>query len=172
MPKYDLYIETDRLILRPFTLADIEPSYIMNLDSEVSKYTGDGGIVSKEEIERRITEDVLGDYEKHGYGRLAVQLKNGDSFIGFAGLKYLPDLDEIDLGYRLTKENWGKGLATEACKAIINFGFHTLKINRMVALVLPGNKASIHVLKKVGFTFEKEIIEDGELAHQYFLTSK
>ena len=68
----------------------------MNLDAEVSKYTGDGGVVSKEEIERRITENVLGDYKKYGYGRLAVELKEENKFIGFTGLKYLDDMDEVD----------------------------------------------------------------------------
>ena len=82
-----LYLETDRLLLRPFTEQDIEPAYRMNLDRDVSAYTGDGGVVSREEIERRITEDVLGDYQKYGYGRLAVELKAEGSFIGFAGLK-------------------------------------------------------------------------------------
>ena len=71
----DLIIETERLLIRPFSLDDIEPSYAMNLDIEVSKYTGDGGVVSKKEIRRRIIEDVFGDYEKHGFGRLALNLK-------------------------------------------------------------------------------------------------
>lgn len=92
----DLYIETDRLIIRPFTLADIEPPYQMNLDEEVSRYTGDGGVVSKQEIERRITENVFSDYEKFGYGRLAVELKEEHVFIGFTGLKYLNDMDVVD----------------------------------------------------------------------------
>jgi len=75
MSTIHLHIETDRLLIRPFTMEDRAPSYKMNLDADVSKYTGDGGVVSKEEIERRITENVLGDYEKYGVGRLAVELK-------------------------------------------------------------------------------------------------
>ena len=165
----NLIIETNRLLLRPFILKDIEASYEMNLDAEVSKYTGDGGIVSKEEIERRIIGDVFGDYKKYGFGRLAVTLKGQNKFIGFAGLKYLADRDEVDLGYRLMRKYWGKGLATEAAKACVNYGFESLELNKIIALVLPENTASIRVLEKLGFEYKKEIIEDLQKAKLYAL---
>ena len=140
-----LIIETERLLIRPFSLDDIEPSYAMNLDIEVSKYTGDGGVVSKKEIRRRIIEDVFGDYEKHGFGRLAVELKRENKFIGFTGLKYLEDMDEVDLG------------------------FNSLGLKKMIAMVLPANSGSIRVLEKLNFKYEKDIIEDGQLAKLYLL---
>lgn len=59
----NLPIETERLLIRPFTEQDIDEAYQMNLDAEVSKFTGDGGVVSRQEMERRIKEDVLGDYK-------------------------------------------------------------------------------------------------------------
>jgi len=162
-----LYLETERLILRPFTEADIEPSYEMNLDADVSKYTGDGGVLSLVEIEKRIRGNVFGDYKKQGYGRLAVELKDKPGFIGFAGLKYLEDYKEVDLGYRFMKEYWGKGYATEAAEACLNLGFNELKIDRIIAWVLDENVNSINVLKKVGFTFDKEIEDEGEIIQQY-----
>jgi [ribosomal protein S5]-alanine N-acetyltransferase len=165
----NLTIETERLLLRPFCLDDIEPSYVMNLDAEVSRYTADGGVVSREEIKRRIVENVFGDYEKYGFGRLAVELKTENKFIGFAGLKYLDDLKEVDLGYRFMKEYWGKGIATEAAKASVNFGFETLGLNKIVAMVLPENRSSIRVLEKLNFTFEKEFAEHDHLARLYSL---
>lgn len=165
----NLIIETERLILRPFTLDDLEPSYELNLDAEVSQFTGDGGVVSKEEIRRRIVENVFGDYEKHGYGRLAIELKGKEKFIGFTGLKYVEDLKEVDLGYRLMKKYWGIGLASEAAKACVDFGFNELGLKRMIATVLPANSKSINVLKKLNFNFESEIIEDGEFVHVYAL---
>ena len=169
MSNSNLFIETERLLIRPFKMEDIEPSYIMNLDAEVSRYTGDGGIVSKEEIERRIVENVFGDYEKHGFGRLAVELKGENKFIGFTGLKYLEDMDEVDLGYRFMKEYWGKGIATESAKACVNLGFNKLGLKRLIAMVLPENIGSIRVLEKLNFEFEKEIIEDNQLAKIYSL---
>ncbi|MEZ4687791.1 MAG: GNAT family N-acetyltransferase [Bacteroidia bacterium] len=160
-------LHTARLIIRPFTMDDIEPSFRMNLDAEVSKYTGDGGVVSKKELERRIVEDVMGDYCKHGFGRMAVGLKGGPDFIGFAGMKYLEDLDEVDLGFRFMREYWGKGIATEAAKACLDYGFGELGLKRIIDMVLPENGASIRVLEKCGFVFEKEMLEDEMLVRVY-----
>ena len=162
-------VETDRLILRPFQLKDIEPSFEMNKDPEVVRYTGDGGSVTLEEVERRIKENVLGDYRKHGFGRFAVEYKESGQFIGFVGLKYLEDLDEVDLGYRLIQEYWGKGIATEASRASLEFGFHKLELDRIIAIALPENERSINVMKKLNFTFEKETFVDEYLVHQYAL---
>ncbi|MBR9919538.1 MAG: GNAT family N-acetyltransferase [Bacteroidetes bacterium] len=170
MPKPNLYIETERLLIRPFTPADIDAAYAMNLDTEVSRYTGDGGVVSREEMERRIHEDVFGDYEKHGFGRLAVELKSEQKFIGFTGLKYLADLKEVDLGYRFMSPYWGKGYATESAKASLHLGFETLDLDRIIAMVLPENKASIRVLEKLNFVYEKDIVEEGMLARLYALS--
>ena len=169
MPHPNLYIETERLFIRPFTPNDIEASYAMNLEEEVSRYTGDGGVVSKKEIEQRIMHDVLGDYKKHGYGRLAVELKEERKFIGFTGLKYLEDMNEVDLGYRFMKNYWGRGIATESAKASINLGFETLGLTRIIAMVLPENIGSIRVLEKLHFKYEKEVEEEGQLVSLYSL---
>lgn len=148
---------------------DIEASWQMNLDEAVSRYTGDGGVVSREELERRIKEDVLGDYQRVGYGRMAVVLKETGIFIGFAGLKYLEDLGETDLGYRLMSTHWGQGYATEACRAILEDGFPRWKLESVIALVLPENVGSVRVLDKLGFEREGEVLEEGLLAYLYRL---
>jgi len=172
MPDSNLIIETERLLIRPFKLEDVEPSYRMNLDAEASRYTGDGGVVSKAEIERRIVEHVFADYEKYGFGRLAVELKAENKFIGFTGLKYLEDMDEVDLGYRFMQAYWGKGIATESAQACIDLGFNTLGLERIIAMALPENKGSIRVLEKLHFNFEKELIEDQQLVGIYALTNE
>ena len=159
--------ETERLWLRPFTMDDVEPSYEMNLDSEVSRYTGDGGIQSLETIRERIQEDVLGDYARFGYGRFAVVHKKDQRFIGFSGLKYLERYKSVDIGYRLMRDYWGKGLATEASKPFIDMGFEQLNLNRIIGLVLPENKASVKVLKKLGLQYSHLIEEEGEFADLY-----
>lgn len=164
-------LETERLILRPFVEEDIEPTYQMNLDPAVTKYTGDGGVVDQAEIERRITEDVMGDYQKYGFGRLAVILKTKNTFIGFCGLKFLDDLDEVDLGYRFNRDHWGQGFATEAGKVCLDFGFEKLKLSQIIGLVLPENIASIRVLDKLGFRFEKEFEQDDLLLRQYAISN-
>ncbi len=172
MRKFNFTIETERLFIRPFTVDDIDAAYQMNLDEKVNKYTGDGGIVSREEIERRIIEHVLGDYQKYGFGRLAVELKKDKTFIGFAGLKYLEDMHEVDLGYRFISQYWGKGYATESARACLKLGFNKLELEKIIAMVLPVNTASIHVLEKLQFNFDRDIIEDNEVAKLYSLDKK
>lgn len=167
MKTFTTIIETERLILRPHTMDDVEPSYQMNLDEEVSRYTGDGGVQTREAIHRRIKENVLGDYAKYGFGRFAVILKSENKFLGFSGLKYLPDLDSVDLGYRLRKDYWGKGYATESARASLDFGFNELKLPKIIALALPGNKASTHVMDKLGFEYDKMVVDEGIEAMQY-----
>ena len=160
--KSDLFIETQRLLLRPFDVIDIVPAYEMNLNAKVSQYTGDGGVVSKEEIERRIKDDVLGDYKKHRFGRLAIEWKENKEFIGFAGLKFLEDTEEVDLGYRLREAYWGRGIATEAGKACLELGFLKLNLEKIIAMTLPANLKSENVLGKLGMQFLEYRIEEGE----------
>lgn len=165
-------IETDRLLLRPFTLDDVEASYQVNKDPEVTRYTNDGGVKTKERIQYLIENNVLGDYRKYGFGRFAVVLKEENKFIGFSGLKYLPEFDLVDLGYRFHRDYWGKGFATESGKASLAFGFEELKLSKIIGMVLPENKASIHVLEKLGFSFEKEFFEEDILIWQYEHTKR
>ena len=172
MKTFNVKIETERLILRPFSLDDIDAAYQMNLDPEVNRYTHDGGVKTRDEIQRTIREDVLGDYEKYGFGRFAVILKDENKFIGFSGLKYLPEYDLVDIGFRFIKNYWGRGIATESGRASLKFGFDDLKLNKIIGLVLPENKASIRVLEKLDFQFEKEFFEDGVQIRQYFIRKK
>jgi RimJ/RimL family protein N-acetyltransferase len=160
-------IETERLILRPFTLDDVEPSYQMNLDPEVSRYTHDGGVHTKEEILEMIRDHTMKDYEDHGYGRHAVEWKETGEFIGFSGLKYLPEYDEVDLGYRLRTDYWGRGIATESGKAALDWGFQTLDLKSIIAIALKENKASFRVMEKLGMHFDKEMEVDALTAIQY-----
>ena len=79
----------------------------------------------------------------------------------------LSDLNEIDVGYRFLPKYWGRGLATEACGACVNFGFDVMQIDRIIGLVLPQNEASIRVLEKSGLVLEDEMIVDGLRALRY-----
>lgn len=147
-------IETERLVLREITMDDIEDMFRLHSNSEVQKYTGDPLIETLEEMEKAIRTRIS-DYEKYGYGRWAAFLKNEMQFAGWAGLAYLPEFDEIDLGYRFLPEYWGSGLATEASREILNFGFDKLKLRKIIAIAMKENKASIRVMEKVGMEFDK-----------------
>lgn len=162
-------IETERLILRPFRMDDVVPSHEIDSDPEVTRYTNDGGVKSMERIETLIRDVVLADYARYGFGRFAVDLKETQEFIGFCGLKYLPEYNEVDLGYRFRRTLWGKGIATEAGRACIDFGFTELALDSIIAMVLPENKASVRVMEKLGFKFSHVLEEDGINICQYIL---
>ena len=125
------------------------------------------GLFLIREIQRRILEDVIGDYEKYGYGRMAIELKGEAKFIGFAGLKYLPDMAYTDLGYRLMSKYWGRGIATEAGQVLLDYGFNTIGLSKIFAMVLPDNHASVRVLEKLGFEWDSSFMEDGAEVHLY-----
>jgi RimJ/RimL family protein N-acetyltransferase len=76
-------------------------------------------------------------------------------FIGWAGLAYLPEFDEIDIGYRFLPEYWGSGFATEAAHAVLTYGFDHYKIEKIIAIAVKENKASIRVMEKIGMEFVK-----------------
>ncbi|MDY8135415.1 GNAT family N-acetyltransferase [Aquimarina sp. 2201CG5-10] len=147
-------IETERLWLREITLDDKEEMFQLHSNSDVQKYTGEPPVESIEVIEQAI-QTRINDYKKYGYGRWATFLKNEKQFVGWAGLAYLPEFDEIDLGYRFSSKYWGMGFATEASQAILTYGFDKLKLKRIIAIAMKENKASIKVMEKVGMEFDK-----------------
>jgi RimJ/RimL family protein N-acetyltransferase len=159
--------ETERLILRAAESSDAEAAYAFNTDPEVMRYTGEPMPATVDEMRERIL--AYPDFEKHGFGRWLCVDKATNRVIGFCGLKYLEDLDEVDIGYRLLPSYWGRGLATEASRACLEFGFETLGLDYIIALVLPQNAASIRVLEKLGMRNEGPFVYDGEACLRYGL---
>ncbi len=148
-------LETERLILRETVVEDAPDLYEMDADLEVQKYTGDVLPTSVEDIFERISNYV--DYKKYGYGRWTTVLKNTNEIIGWCGLKYMDDINEVDLGYRWKPKHWGKGYATEASLACLEYGFNELKLDQIVAQAMEENIASIRVMEKIGMTYWKQL---------------
>ena len=151
-----IILETNRLYLREFIASDGFHFYHLNNDEDVIKYTGNKPFKSLEEAMDFIKN--YSDYKRNGYGRWAVCLKDTNEFLGWCGLKFEEDKAEIDLGYRFYKKYWGKGFATESAKACVNYGFSKLDMNEIVGRATIENKASIEVLKKCNFKFEKQFV--------------
>ena len=147
-------IETDRLILRRFTLDDAPAYQRLNSDPAVLRYTYDPPIETLEEARRILQEAPLADYANYGYGRVACVLKETGELIGFSGLKYLPDYGETDIGYRFVQRCWGQGLATESALPMMVYGREALGLRRIVGIVDPDNRASARVLRKLGLVYE------------------
>ncbi|MEJ7672915.1 MAG: GNAT family N-acetyltransferase [Chitinophagaceae bacterium] len=102
-----------------------------------------------------INDIILRQY-KNNLGRWAINTKIDMEFIGWCGLKYRAALDEIDLGYCLHQNAWGKGYATEAAKYTLDHGFNKLKLNLITGRAHIENFASIKVLEKIGMQFIRE----------------
>lgn len=146
--------ETERLLLREFDISDAQVFYELNLDEEVMKYTADRVFTTVEE-----SADIIRNYkqyQQYGFGRWTVVLKDTSTVIGWCGLKYIPSVQEVDLGYRFKKEFWNKGYATEASKACLDIGFQQYNLNLIVGRTMNNNAASIRVLEKIGMIFWKE----------------
>lgn len=150
-------IETERLILRPFTLEDAEASYEMSLDPIVMEFLGGVDTGTLENHRKIIKKAPVGDYEKYGFGRHAVIHKETNEYMGFTGLKYIAELDEVDIGYRLKHKFWRQGYGYESALPCIDFAFNDLGLDRIIALANPENIASTGLMRKLGLTYEKEI---------------
>lgn len=146
-------LETARLILRRFTPEDAgfmlgllnEPSFIANI--------GDRGVRTIEQARQFLMQSHLASYERHGYGHYLIELKDGRIPIGTCGLIYREALGEVDVGYALLPAWWSQGYAFEAASAVMAYGRGPLGLKRIVAVVSPGNTASIRVLEKLGLRY-------------------
>lgn len=154
----NIVIETERLLLRMFREDDAQLIYDLNLDAEVTKFTHDP-VRDIDHAKEILNGTILPQYVLYNHGRWAIHLKPGLEFMGWCGLKYRAETDEIDLGYRLKREFWGLGYATEAALASIKYGFEKLNISRIVGRAEPENKASCVVLEKCGMIY----IADGNV---------
>jgi len=154
--KESFCIETERTFLRKLTCDDAEDFYSLNLDPEVTKYTGDVAFKNIDNAKKFLKD--YDQYEKYGVGRLAVIDKKTLKFIGWCGLKYSEDKDEYDIGFRFFKEFWNKGYATETAKKCLEFGFNHLGINLIVGRAMKENIGSIKVLEKIGMSFKENFI--------------
>lgn len=165
MKKYLEGPETERLRHRAMTVDDAEAFFALNSLPAVMRYTGETPVASVEEARAAIA--AYPDFETVGFGRWACVSKATGEVIGFCGLKYLDELDAVDVGYRFLPECWGRGLATEACAATLDFAFETIGLEEVIALVLPDNAASVRVLEKVGMEPAGQVEFDGLTALRY-----
>ena len=157
--------ETERLQHRAFEVSDAAAFFALNSNPEVMRYTGEPLIPSLQAAKDAIA--GYSDFEVVGYGRWACVLKATGAVIGFCGLKYLPDLDAVDIGYRFFPDYWGHGIATEACTACLEFGFAELKLKEIIGLAMPENLGSIRVMEKCGMRFHRNFVYDGIPVVQY-----
>ena len=162
--------ETDRLLLREFTPSDAAAMFHLNEDWDVIKHTGDPPFSSEDEALAFLQN--YDDYKRNNMGRWAVIVKETNQFIGWCGLKRHDD-GMVDIGFRFFKKEWGKGFATEAASACLDYGFKALNIPEIIGRAARENHASIKVLEKLGMTYWKDDSCKGITDSVYFkITNK
>ncbi len=167
---YSVIIETSRLLLRLFTPDDVQLIYDLNNDPEVTRFTHDP-ILNLNHAKEILEKNILPHYILYNHGRWAVHLKPNHEFIGWCGLKYRPELNEVDLGYRLIKKCWGNGFATEAAYSSIKYGFERLNLNVITGRAESANIASCKVLERCGMLYIGLQQVDGYNLRTYQITN-
>lgn len=168
-----IYLQTERMILREFTLEDVDNLVDLDSDPAVTRYINGGKPSPKEWVVEKVMPRILGYYENlDRQGIWAAIDKHEGGFMGWFHLR--PNhaaRAETELGYRLKRRYWGQGFATEGSLALIEKGFEELQAEIIVAIADPDNGASRRVMEKAGLTFVQEYSEeDGFVVVKYALT--
>ncbi len=150
-------LETDRLIVRRFTLDDA--AFILELlnDPDWLRFIGDRGVRTLDDARAYLINGPLAMYQRSGFGLYAVVLKRSGAPIGMCGLIKREGLDDVDLGFAYLPEYRAQGYGYEAAAAVLADGRQTFGLKRIVAITSLDNEKSIRLLERLGFAFEKII---------------
>jgi RimJ/RimL family protein N-acetyltransferase len=161
----DVYLETERLVLRRFTADDGPLLVELDGDPEVTRYINGGQATPAETVRDVVLPRLLGHYQNWtGYGVFAAHEKDGGEFVGWFALR--PERSDPDgdpeLGYRLRRAAWGLGYATEGSKALVRQAFAVLGARRVWAQTMTVNRGSRNVMEKSGLTYVRTFFPDLE----------
>jgi RimJ/RimL family protein N-acetyltransferase len=152
-------IETNRLILRPWQDSDLSSFFEMSQDHDVMRYFPN--LLSRSESDD-LAHLIQSFIKKQSWGFWALELKENGEFIGFTGLHHQPTKFDFspctEIGWRLKRSAWGKGLAFEAAQASLDFGFKHLKLNEIVAFTAYSNLPSQKLMERLGMNKIKEFL--------------
>lgn len=164
-------LTTARLLLRPFGETDTDRIFALQSSERVLRYWDSPPWKERAQAERFIT--ICRQMEAEGTGmRLAIERKSDNVFIGWCSLsQWNPTFRSAKMGYCLDEAEWGRGFATEAASALLQWAFDTLDLNRVQAETDTRNTASARVLEKLGFvregTLREDCIVDGEVSDSW-----
>ncbi len=148
----DFYLETERLIIRNWKAEDRELFHLINSDKTVMKYFPFIRTRTQSDL---MMDDLKADISKLGYGYTALALKETGEPIGFCGLHHCkaePILayENIEIGWRLAPQFWGKGYVTEAALRLLAFGFEELQLDEIISFAVHTNEKSFSVMERIG----------------------
>lgn len=155
-----IVLQTPRLILRSFSEGDLEAMSALMANPDFMRFSL--GVYSREQTAGFLAKVCKRDHEGLP-SQFAVILRADNRLLGYCGFfpQIVDEVDELEIGYRLDPAYWGQGIATEAARAVRDYGFNELKLPRLISLIHPDNKPSRRVAEKNGMTPEKETVWRG-----------
>jgi [ribosomal protein S5]-alanine N-acetyltransferase len=151
-------LQIDGFTMRPIQVSDLDVLAAIWADPEVTRFLPSQGVpISRENTEKALQSFVT-QWQQRGYGIWAI-VENTSSFemVGYCGLRYLSELDEVEVLYGLAKEYWGRGIVTQAARTSIFYGFNIANLDRVIAMAIPDNQASRRVIEKAGLHYERQV---------------
>ncbi|MEU4829461.1 GNAT family N-acetyltransferase [Streptosporangium sp. NPDC023615] len=157
-------VVTERLVLRRWRAEDLGPVAAMDGDPEVMRFIGDGSVRTGEQTAATLA-FMERDWDERGFGLFAVELRETGELAGWTGLTvpaYLPEvLPAVEIGWRLGRRFWGRGIATEAAREALRFGFADAGLDRIISVCHVDHHASARVMTKLGMRQERETVVPG-----------
>lgn len=155
----EVLLTTPRLILRSWRPADLPPFAALNADPEVMRYLG--GPLDTNQADN-LAEDIQARFQQRGFGMLPVERRADGAFLGICGINYTPWYPGEEIGWRLAREHWGNGYATESAAAWMTWAFTELGVARLISVTDVPNLRSVAVMKRLGMSFDHEAELDDE----------
>jgi RimJ/RimL family protein N-acetyltransferase len=154
-------LTTPRLLLRQWRDDDLDPLAAMNADPEVMRFIGDGSLRDRQQTAAGLAQ-VRREWSERGYGLFAVEVLQTGQLAGWVGLAvpaFLPEvLPAVEIGWRLGRAYWGAGIATEAARVVLRFGFDDCGLDRIISIRHVDNRASGRVMDKLGLRFDRRTV--------------
>jgi RimJ/RimL family protein N-acetyltransferase len=156
-PMPDPFIRTDRLLLRPWRESDLAPFAALNADPAVMEFMARP--LDRAESDAFFAR-IMAHFDRHGFGFWAVEAPGAAGFVGLVGLA-IPAFEAhftpcVEVGWRLARDYWGNGYATEAARASLRYGFEQLGLREIVAFTVPANARSRAVMERAGMSRKAE----------------
>ncbi|MVM38231.1 GNAT family N-acetyltransferase [Spirosoma sp. HMF3257] len=150
-------LETERLLLDKLTVEDA-PFMLELLNTPLwLKFIGDRGVRTLDDARQYILNGAIKSYEQHGFGPFLVKVKDNGVPIGMCGLFKRDTLEDMDIGFAFLPDSIGKGYGFEAATAVMTYARNGLGATRIIGITNPDNQNSIHLLEKLGFSFERTV---------------
>ena len=140
-------LEAERLRLRPWREADVEPLHAFYRDPLSAKIYG--STVAQPDVWRRVAA-FIGHWQLRGFGLWALEECSSGAFVGYSGLWFPPEFGDVEVGWGIAREHRGRGYATEAARCARDYGYRIAGLDRLVSYILPDNRASIAVAERLG----------------------